>query len=181
MKDVYARIVRHERPDLVPRAELLNEMIESVFSKVIPKDASIIQYGCACGYLLDTFKAHGYTNLTGVDKDPDMARDWMEGVKFIPSTARWALKDQRPHDVVLIHRFLYLLPDTEQTEEIYRLLVKGFTKYLIIIEEEVGENGDGRPSRYYRNYQPIFESLGLKQTLESSGRVQNVTLRVFTK
>lgn len=179
--DVCNRIVRHERPDLVPRAKYFDTILTDVLDPLLTKDMSIIQYGCACGYMLDVLKTHGYTDLTGVDKDPDMEKDWMEGVKFVPSTVRWALKSQPKHDVVLLHRFPYILPDTAQTEELWQLLAKSFNKYLVILEEEVGENGGGRPVRYYRNYQSIFEALGLKQIWEDSGKVQNVTCRIFTK
>lgn len=178
IEKVCERIVRHNRPDLVPRAEYLDDLLNNELADLIPKDASIIQYGCACGYMLDVFKTHGYTNLTGVDNDSGMEKDWMPGVKFVCSTARWALQTLPKADVVLFHRFLYTLPPTERTDDFFKLVAKSFKKYLVVIEEEVGEVREGQPARYYRNYKDVFK--GLKQVFEDQGSVQNVIFRVFT-
>lgn len=173
--DVCDRIVRHNRPDLVPRARYLEELLKTKLKGLIPTDASIVQYGCACGYMLDVLKAHGYTNLTGVDNDPDMEKDWIDGVKFVCSTARWALQTLPKPDVVLFHRFLYTLPPTERTDDFFKLVSKGFKMFLVVIEEESGEIREGEPARYYRNYQDVFK--GLKQVLED--RWGNIVTRVF--
>lgn len=173
---VCERIVRHNRPDLVSRARYLDTLLNNELKDLIPKDASIVQLGCACGYMLDVFKTHGFTNLLGVDNDPDMEKDWIDGVKFVCSTARWALQTLPKPDVLLFHRFLYTLPPTERTEDFFNLVKKGFKKFLIVMEEEVGGPRAGEPARYYRNYQDAFK--GLTQVFEDQGN--GVVFRVFT-
>lgn len=181
IEDVCERIVRHERPDLVPRALYLDQVLNNGLEELIPKDASIVQYGSACGYMLDVLKLHGYTNLTGVDNDSGMEKDWMPDVKFICSTARWAMQTLPKHDVVLFHRFLYTLPPTERTDDFFKLAAKSFKKHLLVIEEETGTVREGQPARYYRNYKEVFEGLGLKEVWQDSGSVEAVTFRIFTK
>lgn len=172
IEKVCERIVRHGRPDLVPRARYFDELLKSGWG--ISKDSSIVQLGCACGYMLDVLKDHGYTNLLGVDNDPDMEKDWMKGVKFVCSTARWALQTLPKPDVLLFHRFLYTLPPTERTDDLFKLVERGFKKFLIVMEEEEGCETD----RYYRDYKDVFK--GLTQVFEDRGSLQNVVFRVFT-
>lgn len=176
---VCERIVKHNRPDLVPRARYFNDLLQKI--DFIPKDATITQYGCACGYMLDVLRINGYEKLTGVDNDSGMEKDWVPDTKFVCSTARWALKDLPKPDVALFHRFLFTLPPTERTDDLYKLVANGFKKYLIVMEEETGTQVVGSPAVYFNNYKDIFEGLGLKQIYEDTSFCKEVVFRIFTK
>ena len=179
------RVIRHKRGDLTTRVEYFNDLTEFKLNKIIPKDASILQLGCGCGYLLEVLKAHGYTNLTGVDKNPGMREDFPEGIKLITSTVREALATLPKYDVVFTHTYLYRLPPIKKNEELFKTISKSFNQYLITFEEEEGKvarPGDTRweTTFYNYNYKKKFEKLGLKQTWMDVGSMQHVAFRIFT-
>lgn len=186
IQEVKARVVKHERPDLVNRIDYLDDIINKKLKTIIPLDASIIQLGCACGYILDTFKANGYTHLTGVDKDEALKATFPPGIEFINDTVRGVLERGTKYDVVITHKFLYILPPEKKNDELMESISKSFTKYLITFEEEggiMGRAGDTQfPVVYYnRNYKKVFEKLGLKEEWMDVGAIQYLAFRMFTK
>lgn len=91
----------------------------------IPKNARILDAGCATGYLLGLLYAEGYTNLTGVELSLEMATiarsQLPQTVPVVQSDVRDFLKECEPgaFDVILFHHVLEHIP-RENTIELLR-------------------------------------------------------------
>ena len=78
-----AHMVEQELPDY--HRELTEKMVENYIDPLnLPKDAIILDMGCGSGYFLDSMKARGYTNLTGITlslTDTKICRDKGHNIK----------------------------------------------------------------------------------------------------
>ena len=78
-----AHMVEQELPDY--HRELTEKMVENYVDPLnLPKDAVILDMGCGSGYFLDSMKARGYTNVTGITlslTDTKICRDKGHNIK----------------------------------------------------------------------------------------------------
>lgn len=183
IEKIRQRVIRHNREDLTYNVEYIDFIIKTQLLQLIPKDSSILQIGCACGYGIETFQANGYKNLTAIDKDPEMGKDFPSGVNFVCDTIRNALPKLPAQDVIFSHRFLYILPSEEKSDELFNLIASKVSKYLVTIEAETGGPGwrEGRHGWWRRNYKDVFEKLGFVQVWEDNKGLADTVVRIFKK
>lgn len=135
--EVFARYARHYdgmayRDRLTDDLEKLKRDRLPPWLPEIPKDARMLDLGCAQGHLLEALRRVGYSMLTGVDLSPELltyARQRLpETVRLIEADFRLWLREvpAETYEVVFVHDVLEHLPRDhilEVLREIHRILV----------------------------------------------------------
>ena len=184
--DVRAKILKHTRADLLPRADYVYNFFKEC--KPIFKNSSILNLGCGCGYNIESLRDLGYTDITGLDRidvfKKDGWNDWDKRLKFICGEAEQIMPTLEPYDIILCDHFLYVQPDDSP---IFKLVADRFKKFLVILERE-DKSQFILKYKWERNYKELFEKLGLKQLFyekvffQSQGWDYHVThVRIFVK
>ena len=175
---VREKLREHNHPDWIEGAEYIAEL----FDKHIDKKSSILQLGCACGYVLDGLWETGFKNLTGFDRNKDSLKEITNPkIKKICGELSEEIDKIKPYDVILCSRFLYVQP----SEQLFKKIAEKAKKYLVAVEREE-ETTEYKVPHFNRNYKEVFEPLGLKQIFSETnifsfqfGELTTTTTRIF--
>lgn len=134
--------------------------------KYATKDASIAELGCNVGRNLNQLRLAGYSSLWGVEINPRAVSEMRHAypeltrvARIINSPIEEAIRTfaVRQFDVVFSMAFLeHVHPSSEW---IFPEIARVTRRVLIVIEDEAGTSWRHVP----RNYQSVFEPLGLRQ------------------
>ncbi len=133
--------MKSKKFSLIYRSEFLLE----VFKDFVSRNDSILEIGDGDGRNVKYLKAHGYTNVTGIDK--------LKGT---------AIEDVPPqkYDVIFTMSTLFLIPPEKNW--VFEKIA-GMAKKLIITIE--GEVTDYRRDLWGRDYTEVFKPFGFRQVL----------------
>jgi SAM-dependent methyltransferase len=175
----------------------VSETLVRVFEHYVPESASVLEVGCSSGRHLERLRRAGYTDLTGVDINPDSFVVMGERYPKLAETGTFhtaALESYLPDvpdgsfDVVYsVETLQHVHPDeTWVFEELVRI-----TADLLVTAENEG-NGPTRGRAdapvsyvdeefplYHRDWKTVFTGLGLAQLLREPG--DRDTVRVFRR
>lgn len=168
---VREKLQKHQHPEWILLAEYITDLIKEL-KPVIGENASILQLGSGCGYILDGLWTVGYRNLTGLDRNPIREDERNPKITYIQSEVADWLPKAPEFDLILCHRFLYV----QSTEDgwLFREIAKRVKRYLFVIERET--KSEVFPKyRWPRDYQKVFEPLGLRQIFTESNIFPNQT------
>lgn len=185
MKDLnqalFSQYARHY--DSMARRERLPEDLEKLkrdrlppWLSEIPRDARILDLGCAQGHLLEALRRVGYTRLTGVDLSSELlssARRLLpETVRLIQADLCEWLKEEpdESFDVVFLHDVLEHLPRESVVDvlrDIRRVLAPG-GRLSVRVPNLAGLSGVFLMASDFTHVTP-FTEISLFQVLEASG------------
>jgi SAM-dependent methyltransferase len=100
------------------RRELWQVLVDDFFSRWIPSEAAVLDFGCGGGEFINAVRAR---RRIGVDVRPEAARHLAEGVEFVhsPGVAVGGVPDGEV-DVVFCSNLLEHLPDRETVTALLR-------------------------------------------------------------
>jgi len=151
---------------------------------------AVLEIGCNAGRNLFGLWDAGYHDLTGIEINLSAISLMRESrpdcvIAAIPHAVEDIIKTlpSRHWDVVFTMAVLLHLPPA--SEWVFAEMVRICAHYLITIECETSrvKTADNMQIHWQRNYQAIFENLGMKQVhqQEAPGDLKKYILRVFTK
>ena len=163
-----------------------SEYLVSLVKQYIKSDASILELGCNVGRNLNHLWKSGYSNLSGVEINPDalklMKRNFpdMQVITYEGSIED-RIKELGDYDLVFTMAVLEHIHS--DSEGVFSEIARKAKKYLITIE---GEKKIESELHFPRNYKTIFEGLGLQQVYEKQlsqkeGLNTNFYARVFSR
>lgn len=165
----------------VGRSEFLYSIIKN-YSNI---DSSVLEIGCNAGRNLNYLYQKGYRKITGLEINkgaldvmketfPDLERDG----KFINKSMEEGLPSMQINSYDLVFTMAVLEHLHKDSEYVFKDIARIAKQYLVTIEDESGISKRHFP----RNYQAIFEPLGLKQIYEEVYEEEHVlTARLFSK
>lgn len=173
----------HHGPD--ERSEAVLEVIE----QHLDRDARVLELGCSSGRHLSHLHDHGFTDLSGIELNPDavdvMAEHFpdLADAATIHVDAIEALVDEfadGAFDVVYsVETLQHIHPDAEWVfPELARI-----TDDLLVTVENEGEDGEGVNHvsddvvLHYRDWNAVFTGCGLVEVASQAG--ERDTLRAF--
>jgi SAM-dependent methyltransferase len=173
----------------------VSETLVNVFDHYVRDDAAILEVGCGSGRHLEHLRAHGYSNLTGIDINEesfDVMADQYPRLAKTGTFRTGAIEDHvgdfddGAFDVVYsVETLQHVHPDDEWVfEELSRI-----TADLLITAENEGNSPErGRDDTavsyvddefplYHRNWKRVFSDIGLAQLIREP--TERDTIRVF--
>lgn len=163
-------------PENWPRTIQLCEVLQAL----IPPDThpSILELGCNCGRNLAMLHFAGYTDLTGIELNPDAVALMREVFPFAASfdvqvgDVYSILPTIGRYDIVYTMAVLEHLPD----DRIFPMIEGAVGKYLVTVEDERSEGA----RHFARRYDKVFS---LKQVKKARvlGMNDRFMLRVFRR
>ena len=135
-------------------------MVTTTMLKYLPLDASIIELGCGTGRNLAGLKAVGFTNLFGVEINPDAIAlgrksfPLLEGIEILNSSIEDAINDLPEADCYFTQGVLMHLPPT--SEWVFEVMSRKARKLIMTSENE----DHGYVIAWARDYGKIFTALG---------------------
>jgi SAM-dependent methyltransferase len=168
------------------RRETTTELVVLKLVKYLNLTDSIMELGSGTGRNLAGLKMAGFTNLHGVEINPDAVKLGYEyfdldGIDVQAVAIEDAVIPQV--DCILTVGVLMHIPPS--AEWVFDVMAKQAGKLLMTVDNEVKQR-DFVPYSWKRNYQEVFESRGWKQVEEMNcGTVKHLTdesiMRIFTK
>ncbi len=143
--------------DLPGVSELLADTIEDL---VVPP-SKILEIGCSCGRNMLELHKRGYA-VKGIEINPsalDVAFEPIAEFIEIQSIEDYLTNTKENFDVILSSNVLMHIPPSN--EWVFEKLASR-TKYLVILEREAFSS---HVYKWARNYQEVFENLGMTQLL----------------
>ncbi len=151
--------------------------------------ARILEIGCNVGRNLNYLFQAGYHHVSGIEIST-IATELLK--KTYPDLARHAaIYNAAVEEIIttipdnqfdLVYTMAVLEHIHTESEWIFAEIKRIAKSYVITIEDEVAVT----PRHFARNYQEVFEALGLKQILEETNQVKKIVggafvLRIFKK
>ena len=133
------------------------ELVVQELSAHIDKDASILELGCGAGHNLVALKQAGFTNLSGIEINPDAIALGMERLDLTGITITCsAIEDANlpTVDCIFTHGVLMHMPPT--AVRVFGRIAQAAQQAIITIENEFITG----KLQWARNYQQVFEKLG---------------------
>ncbi|MFB6078404.1 MAG: class I SAM-dependent methyltransferase [Halarchaeum sp.] len=175
----------------------VSETLADAFEHYLSTDAAVLEVGCASGRHLECLRRRGFTNLTGVDINPDafdVLADYHPRLHETGTFRAGALEDVLPEfgdgafdAVYSVETLQHVHPDdTRAFDEVARV-----TSDLLATAENEGNGPQrGRDGAevsyvndefplYHRDWKRVFGDRGFAQLLEE--RTKRDTVRVFRK
>lgn len=172
--------------------EISQRLCETIDS-LVAKDAAILELGCSVGRHLAYLADQGYTDLTGVDINPEAFEEMKRTYPALADIGTFhagAIEDiitefdDDRFDVVYSVETLAHIPEDNQW--VFEDIARVTDQVLVTVEVEDGRGSppetavnfvrDGLPL-YYRDWGQIFTDLGFEQTERTA--IKNDTYRVF--
>ena len=133
----------------------------------VKKDASILEIGCNSGRNLMYLWKAGYRNLAGIEINPDAVDLMRQKLPYLDANVMvgpaeellWGIK--RPDVIFTVAVLVHIHPDGDF---IFELMKDKTKKYIVTLEDEVSN----KDRHIRRNYQDVFERLGMRQVYYSS-------------
>jgi len=149
--------------------------LDDVFKEFVFKSDSILELGCNSGRNLIHLQELGYKNLSGVDINPNAIEMCPKYLKLFCEPIETFVEKMDNYNVIFTMATFQHLP--EASSFIFPIIAQK-TEMLITVEDElsVGDYHIGR------NYQDVFERLGMKQIKlyeEVKGQTKDFKGRVF--
>lgn len=147
-------------------AEKVNFNLEidvSGFTRIVPKDTTILDYGCGYGRTCETLNSKGYSNVVGVDSSSEMIKRGNKEYPHLSLSQSNEIEIKYPDGhfgAIVLCALLTCCPDHQAKinilAEIYRLLEHGGILHLVEFcsEQEKTFNSDFGVSM---NHQPPNE------------------------
>jgi len=148
------------RPSFFVNLKGVTAMVTSTLLKYLPLDASIIELGCGTGRNLAGLKAVGYTNLFGVEINPDAIAlgrksfPLLEGIDILCSSIEDAINDLPEADCYFTQGVLMHLPPT--SDWVHEVIARKARKIIMTSENE----DHGYVIAWARNYANVFGKFG---------------------
>lgn len=165
-----------------PNSKFLVELISS-YAK---PESAILEIGCNVGRNLHYLATAGFLNLTGIEISEDAVKlgrqiypELQNQVQVKNASAEEVLPNLPTNAFNMVFTMAVLEHIHPNSEGIFTHMVRITSHYLITIEDEQTVHWRVFP----RNYQKVFESLGLTQTtiIESPANLPGFIARVFEK
>ena len=141
--------------DIPGVSELLADTIEGLVSP----PSKILEVGCSCGRNMLELHKRGYT-VKGIEINPaalDVAFEPIAEFIEIQSIEDYLMNTKEKFDVIVSSNVLMHIPP--ESEWVFAELASR-TKYLVTLERE---SFSGHLYKWARNYQSVFENLGMVQ------------------
>lgn len=146
----------------------LNREARSVVAlaeKYIPKDARILELGCSVGETLEALRAAGYSDLTGIEINPESVKLLMQlhGDLFQVATVHiGTIEEVLPRlggfDLIYSKAVLcHLHPDSEAA--VFANMAHQAHTIITIEDEQTSTSG----RHFARNYRSVFAAFGFRQ------------------
>ena len=139
----------------------------------LPRDAAILELGCAKGYILAEFDRAGYEDLTGVDISEYAVDSAYHAVaeKLVRSDALTFLSAcERKYHLIIIKEMLPHLSRTDVDKVLCFLPDRLYEEGHIYLEIQCAANGDAANliRKFDPTHQVLWDKAQWKETLESS-------------
>jgi len=176
---------KSNQPQFYAEAVGRSEFLYSIIKNYTDIDSKILEIGCNVGRNLNYLYKRGYRKITGLEinkgaldvmkeKYIDLGRDGT----FINKSMEEGLPLMQMNSYDLVFTMAVLEHLHKDSEYVFKDIAKITKQYLVTIEDEVGVSKRHFP----RNYQAVFEPLGLKQIYEEVYEEEHVLkARLFTK
>lgn len=149
--------MKSEKPSLLYRSEYLLEILNTY----IDKDDSILEIGCGDNRNVNYLLQHGYTNVTGIDKNQGSAIETVE---------------PKQYDSIFTMSTLFLIPPEKNW--VFKKIAGMAKEYIFTFEGET----DYGTTVFGRNYAEVFEPFGFVQMLQQDNMFNEFgVLRVLKK
>jgi len=130
----------------------------------LTKNSSILEIGCNVGRNLNLLNEKGFSNLQGIEINSDAIKKMKEyfpdlKASIINGSAENTIKKIPDQSFDLVYTMAVLVHIHPESEWVFSEIVRITKKYLITIEYERSTAS----FHFKRNYQKVFENLGLKQ------------------
>jgi SAM-dependent methyltransferase len=155
------------RPESYFQGEKRSEFLVKLFNKHVENmDATILELGCNVGRNLNFLYNKGYRNLTGVEINPAALQlmrtkfpEMSSNITLFNSSIESKIKEfnDKKFDVVFTMAVMMHIP--YESNWIFEQIARITNKVLVTIENE----NDFAKKNFLRNYQLIFEKLGMTQ------------------
>lgn len=151
---------------------------------------SILEIGCNCGRNLNYLWQAGFKDLEGIEISPRAQAVFRQkypacGANFLLGPVEQWIDGYPPNCFDVVFTMATLLHIHPQSEWVFARMVRITRRYLLTVENEASAaiNINGEQFHFPRNYQQIFEQLGLKQVdmRNGFGDLKKYTARLFAK
>ncbi len=178
---------RHPADENSPECYLVNrrarsEWVAARVETLVGKTARILEVGCNAGPNLAELHNRGFTNLEGVEINPDALNLLAQTYPEMPvALHNMPVEEFAPtmsdYDLVFTVAVLeHIHPDSEHVFQ----MLSAHTHWLLTVEDEHGRS----PRHFPRNYGFVFAQLGMRERetwnlLETAGLDENFVARIF--
>jgi SAM-dependent methyltransferase len=179
---------RHPPSENEPACYLINrearsEWVADRIEALVDKHARILEIGCNAGPNLAALHERGFTNLEGVEINPDALNLLENTYPELPAALhnepieKFA-QTMGDYDLVFTVAVLeHIHPDGDW---MFKTIAEN-CRWLLTVEDEHGES----PRHFPRNYREVFTKIGMVEhdsyrLLETIGLDENFAARVFT-
>lgn len=144
------------------RAERSEFLVNLLLSIGVTSNHTILEIGCNSGRnLMHLWKA-GYRRLKGIEINPEAVKLMHDRLPYLKADVRVGPVEKvlpKIEAVDVIFTLAVLVHIHPESEFIFREMVNRARRYIVTIEDEHTEG----TRHCARNYQEVFESLGMKQ------------------
>jgi len=166
-----------------------SESVRALLERSVGTDASVLEVGCSAGRHLAELAEAGFTDLTGVDVNPEALEVLAENYPELSEMGTFhattieefveGVEDGAFDAIFSVETLQHIHPDADWVfEELARIT----SDRLITVENESGTDGgvnhvDDDVPLYYRDWNGVFTELGLTEVESTVGKRD--TVRVF--
>jgi predicted TPR repeat methyltransferase len=153
-----------------PRQNAISEQIVRMLEKAgANKTWKVLEVGCNCGRNMAHLLRSYYTNIEGVEINPEAVEHaWVHfpsvasRIRVLDAQSFLAMKPPNSYDLIYTQSILMHIPPED--DYLFKQMTRAASKMLFISEVEVQE-GNLMRHKYNRNYRDVFEALGWRQVL----------------